>query len=212
MRVLRRLCLCLCFVYCVCPLFSSPTNSHVVLCLLWPHLSPQYRPATCHAESALPIGPGPAAPASQAPQSQHPWGSTPLPALHSLLQEPSLVVLVQPKPPRITQMTLSCGPVAACPHSSLLLLCTCPGTQLRTCPQGPGNGLRGLLPGSGVLETATCPGSPVCLWAGPVNSQGISGSKGLQEAQVTPVPTRPPIGHLWHTAVLLTRVLGLLNQ
>ena len=118
----------------------------------------------------------------------------------------------QPKPLRITQMTLSCGSVATCPHSSLLLLCTCPGTQLRTCPQGPGNGLCGLLPGSGVLETATCPGSPVCLWAGPVNSQGISGSKGLQEAQVTPVPTRPPIEHLWHTAVLLTRVLGLLNQ
>ena len=74
----------------------------------------------------------------------------------------------QPKPLRITQMTSSCGSVATCPHSSLLLLCTCPGTQLRTCPQGPGKDLEGLLPGSGVLETAACPGSPVCLWAGPV--------------------------------------------
>ena len=34
----------------------------------------------------------------------------------------------------------------------------------------------------------------MCLWVGPVNSQGISGSKGLQEARVTQCPPGHQLG------------------
>ena len=68
-----------------------------------------------------------------------------LPALHPLLREPSLGLLVATKNSQGHTDDTVCGSVAACPHlfptpegevpdgsSSLLFLCICPGPQLRT--------------------------------------------------------------------------------